>query len=283
MASAQAQDEDIQRTLQFTSLHLQLVPLQTTEGTILCDTSTGCPRPLVPVSFRRTVFDSLHSLSHPGIRASLNLVTEHFFWPRVNKNVRSCARACLQYQRSKVHRHTRSPLGSFPAPDSRFSHVHLDLVGPLPPSRGFVYILTCVDRFTRWPEAIPVTDCTAKTVILAFLGRAAPSPASLHWPIQSSATDSETFYILDQNGHRTTVSINRLKVAFFDEPLATHPDALAQAPALVVTSRALDSPESSVPLDPPPIPPQPQATDRRGRQVKRPVRFSDFVKVYYFH
>ncbi|CAH8614209.1 unnamed protein product [Dicrocoelium dendriticum] len=90
-------------------------------------------------------------------------------------------------------------------------------------------------------------------------------------------------FTIDQNGHRTTVSIDRLKVAFFDEPLAAHPDALSQAPAPVVTSRALDNPEPSVPLDPQPIPPQPQATDRRGRQVKRPVRFSDFVSVCYFH
>ena len=38
--------------------------------TILCDTSTGPPRPLVPYAWRRPVFDSLHGLSHPGIRAT---------------------------------------------------------------------------------------------------------------------------------------------------------------------------------------------------------------------
>ncbi|CAH8451501.1 unnamed protein product [Dicrocoelium dendriticum] len=80
MVSAQAQDEDIQRILQFTSLYVQPVPLQITEGTIFFDTSTGCPRPLVPVFFRRTVSDALHSLPHPGIRAFLKLVTERFVW-----------------------------------------------------------------------------------------------------------------------------------------------------------------------------------------------------------
>ena len=31
--------------------------------------------------------------------------------------------------------------------------VHLDLVGPLPHSKGYTYLLTCIDRFTRWPAA----------------------------------------------------------------------------------------------------------------------------------
>ncbi|XP_059811654.1 uncharacterized protein LOC132384523 [Hypanus sabinus] len=40
----------------------------------------------------------------------------------------------------------------------RFDHIHVDIVGPLPMSRGTRYLLTMVDQFTRWPEAVPLTD-----------------------------------------------------------------------------------------------------------------------------
>ena len=63
---------------------------------------------------------------------------------------------------------TVTPLSSFPAPDARFHTVRIDLVGPLPPSRGFTYLLTCVDRFTRWPEAFPTSAISADVVAQAF-------------------------------------------------------------------------------------------------------------------
>ncbi|MGL5769628.1 MAG: DDE-type integrase/transposase/recombinase [Plesiomonas shigelloides] len=90
-------------------------------------------------------------------------------WIGINKDVREWARTCLQCQRVKVHRYTRSALHRFPTSEDRFQHVHVDLVGPLPPSSGFTYLLTAVDRFTRWPEAIPLPNCASETVAHAFL------------------------------------------------------------------------------------------------------------------
>ena len=42
-------------------------------------------------------------------------------------------------------------------------------MGPLPPSNGFIYLLTCVDCFTRAAKAITMADITAETVANTFV------------------------------------------------------------------------------------------------------------------
>ncbi|XP_023239035.1 uncharacterized protein LOC111637698, partial [Centruroides sculpturatus] len=86
----------------------------------------------------------------------------------MRSDVTKWTRACLQCQRSKVHRHTRSKPGTFLIPSSRFEHVHIDIVGPLPPLQGFRYIVTCIDRYSRWLECIPVTDISAESMAKVF-------------------------------------------------------------------------------------------------------------------
>jgi transposase InsO family protein len=55
-------------------------------------------------------------------------------------------------------------------PTARFSHVHLDLVGPLPATReGFTHLLTAVDRSTRWAEALPLKATAAADCADVFI------------------------------------------------------------------------------------------------------------------
>ncbi|WP_431190247.1 integrase catalytic domain-containing protein, partial [Escherichia coli] len=45
----------------------------------------------------------------------------------------------------------------------------MDIVGPWPPSSGYRYILTMIDRFSRWPEAVPLDNISAESVARAFV------------------------------------------------------------------------------------------------------------------
>ena len=121
----------------FTGLQLKEIAIGYSQDFILCDTSTGQPRPVVPTSWRRNVFQAIHDLLHPSIRVTRKLVAARFVWKGISKQVRERAKACVSCLLSKVQRHVKSPLEPFKVPHRRFEHIHVDLVGLLPQSQGF--------------------------------------------------------------------------------------------------------------------------------------------------
>jgi len=167
LAEAQATCPDIAAMQQSSSLN---ITSQLVDGVRLFgDVSTGTFRPLVPRALRHAVFSSLHELSHPGRRATRRLVSSRFVWPGLAKQVTKWASQCLACQRGKVTRHVHVLPEPIPMPHRRFSHIHVDLVGPLPAARGATHLFTIIDRSTRWPEAYPVADTSAATCARVLL------------------------------------------------------------------------------------------------------------------
>jgi hypothetical protein len=167
LAFAQPSCPDVQAMLASPSLSVVSRKIGTVE--VLGDVSTGVFRPLLPARFRSAAVLSLHNIHHPGMRASRRLVCSSFCWPKMGSFVSALIRNCLQCQKSKIHRHVTLQAAHIPVPVRRFSHIHVDLVGPLPRSSGFSYLFTVIDRTTRWPEAVPLTSTTAADCAAALL------------------------------------------------------------------------------------------------------------------
>ncbi len=137
---------------------------------LLCDMSSGRLRPLVPQMDRLLVFRSIHGMAHPGIRAMHRIISARFLCPGMQKDIAAWCRDCVACQRAKVTKQPPVSVQPIPIPTRRFSHVHVDLVGPLPVSEdGFIYIMTMVDRTSRRLEAVLLKEISTASCICAFL------------------------------------------------------------------------------------------------------------------
>ena len=112
---------------------------------ILCDVSTGTPHPLVPDTVRLEIF----SASHPGVRSTRGIISVRFVGKNLNSDVKIWCESCEECWKGKNYRHIRAEVQTNPIPSRQFSHIHVDIVGPLPCFNGFSHVFTIIDRPTR--------------------------------------------------------------------------------------------------------------------------------------
>ena len=116
---------------------------------------------VLPKVCRKEVLCSLHDrMGHMGRERTLDLVRSRFFWPGlrsdVQRKISNCGR-CLRFRKQKdtaplVSIHTSQPL----------ELVCMDFVS-LQPSKGYDSVLVITDHFTRYTQAIPTKNQTART------------------------------------------------------------------------------------------------------------------------
>ncbi len=159
MAAEQSRCPGAQRLLGGTSLKLAV--RQSGAQRLAGDISTGNFCPIVSLKFRKDIFAHFHNVAHPGRLASRRIISSRFVWRGLSSDITAWARGCLACQQGKIHRHTRLAPQPIPIPQRCFSHLHVDLVGPLQYSNNFIYIFTIIDHTFKWMEAIPLSDTSA--------------------------------------------------------------------------------------------------------------------------
>lgn len=134
---------------------------------------------LIPKSMIKQVISHHHDTifsGHQGIKRTISLIKDRYFWPTLNKDVEEYVGKCISCNQRKSGKRIKAPMAKFQPVLEPFELVSLDIVGPLPVSRdGNRYLLTFVDYLTRYCEAIPIpyqsADIVAKEFVLKIITR----------------------------------------------------------------------------------------------------------------
>ena len=138
----------------------------------------GSPEPepsyriVVPVVDRLDLIRELHEPHHSGARGTCSRLAQRFWWPGLRYQVEDHVQSCENCDRDRIANPSpKAPMGGLPA-GHPFAVVHMDLVGGQSTltrePEGNRAILTLIDGFTGWAEAVPLPNQKAETVARAF-------------------------------------------------------------------------------------------------------------------
>lgn len=89
-ALAESQESDVECDKYSRSkngLELKRIEIPGAGTAVWCDTTMNISRPFLTKPFRKVAFDILHNMAHPGVRATVKLVTQRHVWPSVKKRL----------------------------------------------------------------------------------------------------------------------------------------------------------------------------------------------------
>ena len=125
---------------------------------------------VIPKYFVPKVLSQVHKqICHLGIHKTFDIVQNRFYWPGFHKDIQDFCKSCATCAKNKLVPRPRMPLQPIEIKPVPFHMVGIDIIGPLKLTRrGNRYILSVIDYYTKYGEAVPLPNQEAETVVRAL-------------------------------------------------------------------------------------------------------------------
>ena len=145
---------------------------------------------VIPKSWKYTVLVEAHDkLGHQGNSYTYCLIKRQYYWKGMNKDIRKYIANCIlcRHEKAKVQQY---PLQMTEIPDRPFNKIAIDLVTECETSTlGNKHILTIIDHLTGWPEAFPIPDKSADTIVSTFINEYLPVTCAHQYILSDNGTE----------------------------------------------------------------------------------------------
>ena len=113
-------------------------------------------------------------LGHQGYSHTYCLIKHQYYWKGMNKDIRKYIANCILWRWDKA-KAQQYPLPMTEIPDKPFDKIAIDFITDCETSTsGNKHILTITDHLTGWPEAFPIPDKSADTIVTTLINQCLP-------------------------------------------------------------------------------------------------------------
>ena len=119
---------------------------------------------LLPASLQSKVLKAVHDdLGHQGLKRTLALLRQRCYWPYMTRDVESYCSNCDRCMMAKLGPNVKTTMGSMTA-RKPLEILAIDYTQLEPGTNNIENVLILTDVYTKFTQAIPTKDQTAKTV-----------------------------------------------------------------------------------------------------------------------
>ncbi|KAK3108120.1 hypothetical protein FSP39_001638 [Pinctada imbricata] len=124
----------------------------------------------IPQEMETVVLKQYHDqLGHMALDKTYDSIRLKYFFPNMYKKIHSHIEKCVTCQ-TRSSKTSRPPIKETEIPPYPFAKIGLDLSGPYPTTMsGNKYIVSFIDVYSGWPEALAVPDKSADRIVHLIL------------------------------------------------------------------------------------------------------------------